>query len=145
MKSSIRSSKTFCPVCKSAGKNADVFLSHNIRGHKNLIVCPILLSQSCNHCGNNGHTVKYCKFRKNIEEKKKEKEKCDRRQKFKRELSSSASTSSVSARKNRSGRFQELDDESEVEVEVEVEVEKPKTKLNPIIKKWSEYSDSDSE
>tara|TARA_B110000858_G_C17597618_1_gene378563 strand:+ start:47 stop:718 length:672 start_codon:yes stop_codon:yes gene_type:complete len=55
--------KTFCPVCRAAGKDMTVYQSHNIFDGKTLM-CPILLSQKCNYCGEVGHTPKYCKSKK---------------------------------------------------------------------------------
>lgn len=54
---------TYCPVCHKAGKDISVYQSHNIN-EGNKVVCPLLLSQKCNYCGEVGHTPKYCKAKK---------------------------------------------------------------------------------
>jgi hypothetical protein len=53
-----------CPVCRAAGKSE---LAHYIRNDKGKTVCPTLLEQSCRHCGQKGHTPKYCVVKKNEE------------------------------------------------------------------------------
>jgi hypothetical protein len=53
-----------CPVCRAAGKSE---LGHYIRNDKGKTICPTLLEQSCRHCGQKGHTPKYCVQKKNEE------------------------------------------------------------------------------
>ena len=62
-----------CVVCKAAGKCDN--LGHFIRNDKGTVVCPTLLDQKCRHCGQNGHTPKYCVI-------KKQEERQDRRASF---------------------------------------------------------------
>lgn len=53
---------TYCKVCADSKKPESVFTSHNVRDPKtNVVLCPILLSQKCNYCGQTGHTTSYCK------------------------------------------------------------------------------------
>jgi hypothetical protein len=58
------SNKIECPVCKAAGK---LEIGHLIRNDKGKVVCPTLLEQSCRHCGQKGHTPKYCFVKKQEE------------------------------------------------------------------------------
>ena len=53
---------TYCPVSHKAGKDISVYQSHNIN-EGNKVVCPLLLSQKCNYCGEVGHFFKYCPAR----------------------------------------------------------------------------------
>jgi hypothetical protein len=56
--------KSFCKVCKDAGKSEEEYTSHFVRAtpDKNApIVCPVLLSIECRFCRKNGHTESYCK------------------------------------------------------------------------------------
>lgn len=53
----------FCKVCHDAGKSKSVYTSHFPRrspAHNSPVVCPTLLSQSCNYCHKTGHTIRYC-------------------------------------------------------------------------------------
>jgi hypothetical protein len=62
--------KPCCSVCKSAGKPEEVYTSHFVRESpdpKSKVICPTLLSQSCLHCGNPGHTTTYCILKKKQE------------------------------------------------------------------------------
>ena len=54
-----------CVVCKAAGKSDN--LGHWIRNDKGTVVCPTLLEQDCRHCGQKGHTPKYCFIKKQEE------------------------------------------------------------------------------
>jgi hypothetical protein len=54
-----------CVVCKAAGKSDN--LGHFIRNDKGTVVCPTLLDQNCRHCGQKGHTPKYCIIKKQEE------------------------------------------------------------------------------
>jgi len=54
-----------CIVCKAAGKSDN--LDHWIRNDKGTVVCPTLLEQNCRHCGQKGHTPKYCIIKKQQE------------------------------------------------------------------------------
>ena len=54
--------KAYCKVCADSKKPESVFTSHNVRDPKtNVVLCPTLLSQKCNYCGQNGHTTSHCK------------------------------------------------------------------------------------
>ena len=54
--------KPYCKVCADSKKPESVFTSHNVRDPKtNVVLCPTLLSQKCNYCGQNGHTTSHCK------------------------------------------------------------------------------------
>jgi hypothetical protein len=56
------SAKAYCKVCADSKKPESVFTSHNVRDPKtNVVLCPTLLSQKCNYCGQNGHTTSHCK------------------------------------------------------------------------------------
>ena len=51
----------FCKVCKDAGHPETVYTSHFVKDRPGgKIVCPHLLGLRCRHCGESGHTVKYC-------------------------------------------------------------------------------------
>jgi hypothetical protein len=51
----------FCKVCKDAGHPESVYTSHFVKDRPGgKIVCPHLLGLRCRHCGESGHTVKYC-------------------------------------------------------------------------------------
>ena len=52
----------YCKVCADSKKPESIVSSHNVRDPKtNVVLCPTLLAQKCNYCGQNGHTVSYCK------------------------------------------------------------------------------------
>ena len=54
-----------CKVCKDAGKSESEYTSHFVRdspGPNGKTVCPTLLGQECQYCGEKGHTYKYCQF-----------------------------------------------------------------------------------
>jgi hypothetical protein len=70
--------KSFCKVCKDAGKEESVYTGHNIRNERNKVVCPLLLSQSCFKCTALGHTPKYCPQGKNEEKIQKRRDYKDR-------------------------------------------------------------------
>jgi hypothetical protein len=54
--------KPYCKVCADSKKPESVITSHNVRDPKtNVVLCPTLLSQKCNYCGQNGHTTSHCK------------------------------------------------------------------------------------
>jgi hypothetical protein len=60
---SFQNSKSFCKVCKDAGKSENEFTSHFTRskpGPDGVLVCPYLLSIECRYCHEKGHTPKYC-------------------------------------------------------------------------------------
>jgi len=64
----------YCKVCHDAGKTEKEYTSHFVKsepGPNGKVVCPILLSQNCGFCGNNGHTPKYCPVLAEEEKKKK--------------------------------------------------------------------------
>ena len=55
--------KPFCKVCRDAGKDVSVYTSHHVRESPapgSRVVCPTLLTQSCNYCHVPGHTIGYC-------------------------------------------------------------------------------------
>lgn len=61
----------FCKVCKDSGKSADIFMSHNVKDTKGVVLCPTLLGQACLRCRQKGHTASYCTFQ---EQKQKQKQ-----------------------------------------------------------------------
>ena len=98
-----------CVVCKAAGKSDD--LGHWIRNDKGMVVCPTLLEQNCRHCGQKGHTPKYCII-------KKQEERQERRDTFR----SIAAAVIVNKKKKMNNAFGALDDSSDKEDEVESSV-----------------------
>ena len=56
----------FCKFCKDSGKNESIYLSHNVKDKKGNICCPILMTTLCKNCSTFGHTVKFCKYVKPI-------------------------------------------------------------------------------
>jgi len=57
----------FCPICKKNGRPESEYNSHFIRetsDENSAITCPILLSMECNHCGEKGHVVAKCPYKK---------------------------------------------------------------------------------
>jgi len=69
--------KSFCKVCKDAGKSEEEYTSHFVRAtpDKNApIVCPVLLSIECRFCGKNGHTESYCKDKEILKKRKEKRE-----------------------------------------------------------------------
>lgn len=93
------SNKIECPVCKSAGK---LEIGHYVRNDKGKVVCPTLLEQSCRHCGQKGHTPKYCYV-------KKQEERDSRRDSFKATVAVAAEGE---AKKKKNNPFADLDDSS---------------------------------
>ena len=64
----------FCNACFKAGKNEGEYTSHFIRstpGPNGVVVCPTVLSASCNYCGKSGHWAneKHCPTMKKDQEK----------------------------------------------------------------------------
>jgi len=55
------SRKPCCKVCKDSGKSERDYSSHWPKDNSGNTICPTLLAQKCRYCGDNGHTVKYCK------------------------------------------------------------------------------------
>jgi hypothetical protein len=52
----------YCKVCADSKKPESIVTSHNVRDPKtNVVLCPTLLAQNCNYCGQSGHTISYCK------------------------------------------------------------------------------------
>lgn len=51
--------KMFCKFCYDSGRGD--FDNHNTRARDGRLTCKYLASISCTRCGNNGHTVKYCR------------------------------------------------------------------------------------
>lgn len=101
-----------CVVCKAAGKSDNI--DHWIRNDKGAVVCPTLLEQSCRHCGQKGHTPKYCTI-------KKQEERQDRRATFR---SLVVVKDKNNKNKKVSNAFGALDESSDEEDEDVVEVEK---------------------
>ena len=59
--------KPVCKVCRDAGKPESVYTSHYVKSmNRCQIICPTLLSIKCRYCEEIGHTVKYCKSLKII-------------------------------------------------------------------------------
>jgi hypothetical protein len=52
----------FCKVCKDSGKSDAIFMSHNVKDAKGVVLCPTLLGQACLRCNRKGHTASYCTF-----------------------------------------------------------------------------------
>lgn len=53
------SSSLFCKLCYDAGRGN--FDTHSIRDRHGRLTCKYLASISCANCGENGHTIKYCR------------------------------------------------------------------------------------
>ena len=51
--------KSFCKVCKDAGKPESEYTSHSVRAN-NKVICPTLLATECRYCWQTGHTTKFC-------------------------------------------------------------------------------------
>lgn len=103
-----------CVVCKAAGKSDNI--DHWIRNDKGAVVCPTLLEQNCRHCGQKGHTPKYCII-------KKQEERQDRRATF-RSLVVAAAAEDKKKKNKISNAFGALDESSDEEVENVVVAEK---------------------
>jgi hypothetical protein len=57
----------FCPVCKKNGRPESEYNSHFIRetsDENSPITCPFILNMECNHCGEKGHLVAKCPYKK---------------------------------------------------------------------------------
>jgi len=57
----------FCPICKKNGRPESEYNSHFIRetsDENSPITCPLLLNMECNHCGEKGHIVAKCPYKK---------------------------------------------------------------------------------
>ena len=81
----VNSKKSFCKVCKDAGKSEQEFTSHFVRsepGPKGKIVCPTLLVLECKHCFKKGHTISYCKEVSKVAAKEKYNEQQNQNKKF---------------------------------------------------------------
>ena len=59
-------SKKFCKFCYDSGRGD--FDSHCTRDRSGKLTCRFLASICCTRCGENGHTVKYCKAKMGIKE-----------------------------------------------------------------------------
>jgi hypothetical protein len=107
--------KKFCKVCHDAGKPEAEYTSHYVRSSTTsdgVVVCPTLLALNCRYCGENGHTVKFCK---ELEKKKKAEERGIKRASFeKSDKKPAPAAAPVSAGKNVSA-FAALDSDSEDE------------------------------
>ena len=57
-------SKKFCKFCYDSGRGD--FDSHCTRDRSGKLTCRFLASICCTRCGDNGHTVKYCKAKMSI-------------------------------------------------------------------------------
>jgi hypothetical protein len=90
-----------CVVCKAAGKSDN--LGHFIRNDKGTVVCPTLLDQNCRHCGQKGHTPKYCIIKKQAERQ-------ERRATFHQSFVATADKKTT--KKNVGNAFGALDDDS---------------------------------
>ena len=55
-------SQPFCKVCKDSDKSEAMYTSHWVKDKQGKVCCPTLLSQQCRYCNNHGHTIKFCKF-----------------------------------------------------------------------------------
>ena len=91
-----------CPVCFAAKK--ENYDTHWVRDKKGKVICPTLLNQKCHHCGEKGHTPKYCQALK------KEKQKYKRNNYKKAEVFALKSVKVSSMAQN---AFSQLDDECE--------------------------------
>ena len=65
MKTTQTKKTPFCNACFKAGKNEGEYTSHFTRsspGQNGIVVCPTVLSASCNYCGKSGHWAneKHC-------------------------------------------------------------------------------------
>lgn len=52
-----------CKFCKKNGESERVYISHNLKDDKGVILCPILRNYTCPFChasGDRAHTIKYC-------------------------------------------------------------------------------------
>lgn len=60
---SVLSKAPFCPICRDAGLTAEDYTSHHIWADENreVVICPTLLSHTCEICGETGHMPRYCK------------------------------------------------------------------------------------
>ena len=52
----------FCKVCKDSDKSEAMYTSHWVKDKQGKVCCPTLLAQQCRYCNNHGHTIKFCKF-----------------------------------------------------------------------------------
>jgi len=59
---SVTKKAPFCPICRDAGKSAEEYTSHHIWKDESReeVICPTLLSHSCERCGEKGHMRRYC-------------------------------------------------------------------------------------
>ena len=127
--------KPHCSVCQSAGKPEEIYTSHFVRESpdpKSKVICPTLLSQSCLHCGNPGHTTSYCSL-------KKKQDKEVKKENYKQAIKSKEQQMSSTIKKKITNVFDLLNSDSEDEMECKV-IEKKVTEkkalfLPPILKK----------
>ena len=52
----------FCKVCKDSDKSEAMYTSHWVKDKQGKVCCPTMLAQQCRYCNNHGHTIKFCKF-----------------------------------------------------------------------------------
>ena len=59
---SVTKKAPFCPICRDAGKSAEEYTSHHIWKDESReeVICPTLLSHTCERCGELGHMPRYC-------------------------------------------------------------------------------------
>ena len=59
---SVTKKAPFCPICRDAGKSAEEYTSHHIWKDETReeVICPTLLSHTCERCGESGHMPRYC-------------------------------------------------------------------------------------
>lgn len=107
-----KNNKIECPVCRAAGKSD---IGHYLRNARGNVVCPTLLEQSCRHCGQKGHTPKYCVAKKN-------EEKDHRRVVYRSSYETQTQVRDVSS----TNPFQAFDDEELEEGEIRYEEEEEK-------------------
>jgi hypothetical protein len=94
---SVAAAKSFCKVCKDAGKSETEYTNHWVKSRDRLTgetitTCPTLLSQECRYCHKVGHTAKYCQA---IADKNKYDEKKSKPIQKQQEKSNTASTKQV--------------------------------------------------
>lgn len=107
------SCKSFCKICKDAGKSFSIYTSHNIRDSNNRVCCPILIASVCMYCSGLGHIAKFCP---SIRKKEKE----TRRLQFNKKDNPSVSVNNTN---KKSGMFACLDSSSDLESEDDSHIE----------------------
>jgi hypothetical protein len=123
-----RSNKSFCKVCKDAGKTEKEYTNHSVKAidrltGKTVTTCPTLLSQECRYCHEFGHTAKYCQAIA-------DKNKYDKKEK--KEMKPQAVVKETSA-VNKCVRFAELAYDSDEEEVTPTPISTPK----PVLSGWA--------